>query len=64
VLKLQYPGKVAENELGHSEGRYMHEVDVMDDNGVNRECKLDAKTAWLLSSEVEEDDKDEDQSRK
>jgi hypothetical protein len=55
----QYPGKITEIELGSSEGRYMYEIDVVDEGGVKRELKLDAKTAELLSSEVDEDDSSE-----
>ncbi len=57
--KSQFPGKVTEIELGYSEGRYVYEVDVMDDNGVKRELKLDARTAELLSSEIDDDDENE-----
>jgi uncharacterized membrane protein YkoI len=52
----RYPGKVTEIELGSSDGRYQYEVDVTDAGGVKRELILDAKTAELLSSEVDEDD--------
>lgn len=57
--KSEVPGRITEIELGHSDGRYLYEVDVMDDSGVKRELKLDAKSAELLSSEVDDDDEDE-----
>ena len=37
----------------------MYEIDVVDEAGVKRELKLDAKTAELLSSEIDNDDAEE-----
>ena len=54
-----YPGKVTEIELGSRDGRYMYEIDVVDEAGIKRELRLDAKTAELLSSEIDDDDADE-----
>ena len=56
----QYPGKVVETELGHKRGRDVYEIDVVDDRGVKKELKYDAKTGALISSKVEEDNEDED----
>src|SRR6185312_12439335 len=50
----QYPGKITEIELGSSDGRYMYEIDIVDEGGIKRELRLDAKTAELLSSEVDD----------
>jgi uncharacterized membrane protein YkoI len=54
----QFPGKVTEIELGSTDGRYRYEVDVTDDAGVKRELVLDAKTAELLSMEIDNDDEE------
>ena len=55
----EYPGTITEIELGSSDGRYTYEIDVVDDAGVKRELQLDAKTAELLSSKLDNDDADE-----
>ena len=57
--KAQFPGRITEIELGYSEGRYLYEVDVLDDSGVKRELLLDAKTAELLATKVDDDDEGE-----
>jgi hypothetical protein len=38
---------------------YVYEIDMVDEGGVKMEPKLDAKTAELLSIEIDEDDEDE-----
>ena len=57
--KSQISGRVTEIELGYDQNRYVYEIDVMDESGVKTELKLDAKTAELLSSEIDDDDEDE-----
>jgi uncharacterized membrane protein YkoI len=54
----QYPGKVVETELKHKRGRYVYEIDVVDDHGVRKELKYDAGTGALISSKVEDEDED------
>jgi uncharacterized membrane protein YkoI len=53
--KSRQPGKITEIELGHEDGRYVVEIDVLDDAGVKHELTLDAKTAEILSSEIDDD---------
>jgi uncharacterized membrane protein YkoI len=57
--KTQQPGKITEIELDRKHGRYVYEVDVVDDQGVKTEMKFDAKTGELLSRKVERDDEGE-----
>ena len=54
--KSQHPGRVTEIELEHKHGRYVYEVDVVDESSVKWELKFDAKTGDLISSEADEDD--------
>ena len=56
----QYPGKVVETELKHKRGRYVYEIDVIDDHGVKKGLKYDAMTGVLISSKVENDEEDDD----
>jgi len=58
--QAQHPGKVVETELEHKHGRYVYEVEVVDDKGVKTELKYDAQTGELISSKVEHDEDDED----
>jgi uncharacterized membrane protein YkoI len=63
----QHRGRVTEIELGGKNGRYVYEIDIVDDEGIKTEFKLDAKSGELLSSKVDHDrakndsDDDEDQ---
>lgn len=59
-VKAQHPGTIVETELERKHGRYVYEIEVVDDNGVKTELKYDAKTGDLISSEVEREDGDED----
>lgn len=56
----QYPGKVVETELEHKRGRYVYEIDVVDDHGIKKELKYDAKTGTPISSKVENDEEEDD----
>ena len=60
-VQAQHPGKVVETELEHKHGRYVYEVEVVDDHGVKTELKYDAKTGELISSKVEHDEDEEDE---
>jgi hypothetical protein len=55
----QHPGKVTEVELEHKCGRYIYEIDVVDDKGVKTELELDAKSGDVLSSRGDEDEDQE-----
>ncbi len=52
----QHPGRVTEVELERKGGRYVYEIDVVDDRGVKTEFKIDAKSGELLSSKTDDDD--------
>ena len=49
------PGKVIETEFEHDRGRYVYEVEVLDDKGVVWKLKLDAKTGTLIRAQQEDD---------
>ena len=48
------PGKVIETEFEHNRGRYVYEVEVLDDKGVVWKLKLDAKTGALIRVKQED----------
>lgn len=45
------PGELLESELEREQGRYVYEVDILDNAGQVWELKLDARTAALLQME-------------
>lgn len=45
------PGEVLETELDRENGRYVYEVEIVDDAGQVWEIKLDAKTGKLMKME-------------
>jgi uncharacterized membrane protein YkoI len=58
----QHPGRVSEAELERKGGRYVYEVDIVNDKGVKTELELDAKTGEVLSTETDNDDEAENNS--
>jgi uncharacterized membrane protein YkoI len=44
----QHPGRVLESELEQKDGRYVYEVELVDDQGRVREMKFDARTGEVL----------------
>jgi uncharacterized membrane protein YkoI len=44
----QHPGRVLESELEQKDGRYVYEVELVDDQGRVREMKFDARTGEML----------------
>ena len=48
--RAEHPGKVLETELEHKQGRYVYEVELLDDKGEVWELKLDAKTGGLIKA--------------
>jgi uncharacterized membrane protein YkoI len=44
----QYPGRVLESELEEKDGRYVYEVELVDDQGRVQEMKFDARTGEVL----------------
>lgn len=49
--KQDKAGRVVEVELDRDHGRYVYEVEVIDDAGVEWELKYDARTGQLLRTE-------------
>ena len=52
--KAHYSGNVLEAELEKKRGRYIYEIEILDENGTVWELKYDASTAILLSTEKED----------
>jgi uncharacterized membrane protein YkoI len=50
----EQPGQVLETELERKQGRYVYEIEILDDKGQVRELKLDAKTGNLIKSKQED----------
>lgn len=56
MAKLQphYPGKVLKVELEKKSGKIIYEVEILGNDGVVRELYIDAKTADVLRSKVDD----------
>lgn len=50
----QHTGRVLETELEQENGRYLYEVELVDESGEVWEMKLDAQTGELLQEERED----------
>lgn len=50
----QHPGRVLETELEDKRGRYVYEVELLDESGSVWEMKFDARTGALLEQELED----------
>jgi uncharacterized membrane protein YkoI len=50
----QHAGHVLESELKHKDGRYVYEVELVDDQGRVREMKFDARTGEVLREKPED----------
>jgi uncharacterized membrane protein YkoI len=53
--QAKQPGKVIEAEFEQKRGRYVYEVEVLDDKGVVWKLQLDAKTGALIRVKQEDD---------
>ena len=51
--KAVHPGKLLDIELEHDDGRYVYELELLDERGVVWELKYDAATGILLKQERE-----------
>lgn len=51
--KAKHPGTVLEVEFKARGGRYVYEIEILDEGGVVRELHYDAKSGELLKSERE-----------
>jgi len=54
AAQKQHPGRVIQVELEEKHGRYVYEVEIVDNNGRVWEMKIDARDASLLSQELED----------
>lgn len=54
AAQKQHPGRVIQVELEEKKGRYVYEVEIVDNNGRVWEMKIDARDASLLSQELED----------
>jgi len=52
----EHPGKILETDLDMELGRYVYEVELLDDKGTVWEMELDAKTGEILRSKIDTDD--------
>jgi uncharacterized membrane protein YkoI len=53
IVRQQRRGRVMEVELEKSHGRYVYEIEIVDDNGKVWELKVDAGDGSLISREQE-----------
>jgi uncharacterized membrane protein YkoI len=51
--RTTHPGRVLETELEHRRGRYIYELEILDNKGVVWELKYNAKTGNLIKTEPE-----------
>ncbi len=54
LAKLIKPGRILEVELEKKGGRYIYEVELLNNNDEVWEVKLDAKTGELIKLEIED----------
>lgn len=47
-VRREYPGRIIEIELEMENGKYVYEIDLVDENGIVWELELDASTGDLL----------------
>lgn len=50
-VRNRYPGRVIEIELEQEDGRYVYELELVDDRGVLWDMEFDARTGQLLERE-------------
>jgi uncharacterized membrane protein YkoI len=53
-IQKQQPGKILELELERKRGRYIYEIEILDEEGAVWEFKLDAVTGEILQRELED----------
>lgn len=47
-VRREYPGRIIEIELEKENGKYVYEIDLVDEDGIVWELELDASTGDLL----------------
>lgn len=53
-VRRDYPGRIIEIELEDEDGRYIYELELVDENGVVWELDVDAKTGQVLKYEQDD----------
>lgn len=56
-VRSEYPGRIIEVELDDDDGRYVYELELVDENGVVWDLEVDASTGQVLK--YEQDDQTE-----
>ena len=56
IANAAHPGDVTDLELDHSVDRLIYEVEVHDQQGMEWDLEIDAKTGEILATESERDD--------
>lgn len=54
AIQAQQPGRILELELERDRGRYLYEIEMLDEQGAVREFKVDAATGEILERELED----------
>jgi uncharacterized membrane protein YkoI len=54
TIQAQQSGRILELELEHEEGRYLYEIEILDEQGAVWEFKVDATTGEILERELED----------
>lgn len=53
-VRRDYPGRIIEIELDDEDGRYIYELELVDENGVVWDLDVDAKTGQVLKYEQDD----------
>jgi uncharacterized protein YpmB len=53
-VRRDYPGRIIEIELDEEDGRYIYELELVDENGVVWDLDVDAKTGQVLKYEQDD----------
>jgi len=53
-IRKDYPGRVLEVELESKQGRLIYEIEILDTKGVVHELYVDARTAQILRSKIDD----------
>lgn len=54
TIQKQHPGEILEVEFEHDRGRYLYEIEILDELGAVLEFKIDAVTGEILEREQED----------
>jgi uncharacterized membrane protein YkoI len=54
IIQAQQPGRILEIELERKRGRFLYEIEILDEQGAVWEFKVDAATGEILERELED----------